>query len=867
MKSAGDMREAFDAYKAQAGRDRLLRLLEHSQDTIYNLCYQVLHHAQEAEDAAQQVFLEILDHLGEIPDGPHFHAWVRQVSLRTALNRRRSERRRWAHEQRAALMNEERDRAPAEDGSPVHEHLLGLGETDRSLLLDYYYEGKKLEALASERGCSTTAAWKRLEKARDALRQSLVTAGALGAVAGMDSVLDAMEPVAAPAGLIKPTVLAKAAALATAGVGGVLLVTGGMSVKAITTISVAVLLAGASLLMFSGLRRAAAPGPTPAASEASTRAKRPKPSLKSVALPAAPLARVPEIPAAAPVFKDVKEFWEALGSALLKVDDPARWSALRALGIPLSDAEFQAAMVKARGTKGRSRFAWSLFDQIVETWTAKDPRGVLAFFMSFPDARLSAPGVQEAMNGRTEAVWKATALWSRREPAAARSYMQARLDAIDQAVQNGAWPPAFNYGFDIRCREIDARANPREFGDKLMREPNPYAESQTFHLLGQVWGELDPQEAIRWGSEVRTPERWWFFESLGRSWARTDPQAALKWARSLFDKTDGNSILGDAVEAASLAHPEIALAMARLDPQTSEATYLAIAKGWAATDPQAAAELLLSRPRTADGGLPGLKGLILEWAKSDDPKIVFDWVLKNATAGDRPALLSSLAAGWVESSRDAAADALALAKGVPAEERVPVLREFGTAWATVDPVRAAAWVLSTEGLMSRALGSQLAVQLGFHGQDNIEWARSLPSGESRDWALYSALTSPRQVPDVRRTIALTGEIEDPGLQNMVNIMTAMRWPRNDFRGLVEWLQTLPEVPPRPAESRRPLENSLAWIDQNFDAFGTREQIFATCVVTAGHSRAEQEEVIRNSRLTASEKDGLMKRVAEMFEKR
>ena len=92
----------------------------------------------------------------------------------------------------------------------------------------------------------------------------------------------------------------------------------------------------------------------------------------------------------------------------------------------------------------------------------------------------------------------------------------------------------------------------------------------------------------------------------------------------------------------------------------------------------------------------------------------------------------------------------------------------------------------------------------------------------------------------------------------------MRWPRGDFKGLVEWIQTLPEVSPRPAENRRPLEKSLANIDQNYDAFGTREQLFASSVIHAGRSRAEQEEIIRNSRLTTAEKESLMRRVAQVY---
>src|SRR5205814_927002 len=160
------------------------------------------------------------------------------------------------------------------------------------------------------------------------------------------------------------------------------------------------------------------------------------------------------------------------------------------------------------------------------------------------------------MDARTEAVWEATDLWSRREPAAARAYLQARLDAIEEAVKNGAWPPAFNYGFDQRCAEIDARSHPREFGEKLKATADPVRDSDQFTTLGRVWGEMNRQEAISWGSGLSEPVRWWYFEALGRSWARSDPQAALEWARRLFEKTDGNSILRDAFEEASKAHPE-----------------------------------------------------------------------------------------------------------------------------------------------------------------------------------------------------------------------------------------------------------------------------------------------------------------------
>ncbi len=133
-------------------------------------------------------------------------------------------------------MHSEHEESSPDDGSPIHEHLLRLDEPERSVLVAYFYEGKKLEALAATQGCSTSAMWKRLEKAKEALRQSLVYAGALGALAGMESFLDALEPVAAPAGLLRPAVLAKAGSLTPAGAAGLFVPAGGLSVKKLTVL-------------------------------------------------------------------------------------------------------------------------------------------------------------------------------------------------------------------------------------------------------------------------------------------------------------------------------------------------------------------------------------------------------------------------------------------------------------------------------------------------------------------------------------------------------------------------------------------------------------------------------------------------------
>src|SRR5437016_3262723 len=91
----------FEDWKKARSREALVALLEGTGDSVYNLCLQVLRHSQDAEDAAQKVFLDLLDVLPRISTEDHFRGWLYRASLQTALNLRRSERRRMRHEHAA----------------------------------------------------------------------------------------------------------------------------------------------------------------------------------------------------------------------------------------------------------------------------------------------------------------------------------------------------------------------------------------------------------------------------------------------------------------------------------------------------------------------------------------------------------------------------------------------------------------------------------------------------------------------------------------------------------------------------------------------------------------------------------------------
>src|SRR5262245_47928648 len=116
--------EAFETWRNRPGEATLLALLQAHQDTVYNLCHQVLRHPQDAQDAAQKVFLDLLIGLPRITDGKHFVQWLHRASFHVALNMKQGAGRRVDRERRAAKM--EISVAPQETHDTLHAHIAAL---------------------------------------------------------------------------------------------------------------------------------------------------------------------------------------------------------------------------------------------------------------------------------------------------------------------------------------------------------------------------------------------------------------------------------------------------------------------------------------------------------------------------------------------------------------------------------------------------------------------------------------------------------------------------------------------------------------------------------------------------------------------
>lgn len=75
---------------ARAAEDALESLVREHARLVYRVCYSVLRHPQDSEDAAQETFMRVLRNLKKLPDVRDHRAWLARIAWRVAVGRRKS---------------------------------------------------------------------------------------------------------------------------------------------------------------------------------------------------------------------------------------------------------------------------------------------------------------------------------------------------------------------------------------------------------------------------------------------------------------------------------------------------------------------------------------------------------------------------------------------------------------------------------------------------------------------------------------------------------------------------------------------------------------------------------------------------------
>jgi RNA polymerase sigma-70 factor, ECF subfamily len=159
----------------QAGdRAALEQLVAPHERPLFGLCYGILGHAEDAEDAAQEALLRALRALPRFQPGPAtFRAWLFRIALNVCLNRQRDRRSTepWNEEYPGAALATPSPAALALQRLEVTEALHTLPPRHRAIFLLRVREGWSLEEIGAAMGWNSVRVKNELSKARRALAE------------------------------------------------------------------------------------------------------------------------------------------------------------------------------------------------------------------------------------------------------------------------------------------------------------------------------------------------------------------------------------------------------------------------------------------------------------------------------------------------------------------------------------------------------------------------------------------------------------------------------------------------------------------------------------------------------------------------
>ena len=166
--------------RAQAGdRGAYGALVERFQPTVYAVALARLRNPAEAQELAQEVFLHGMKKLAQLRDPQCFAGWLRQITVRMAINR--LTRRGPLHRADAEVLDhaEAAGAGPleqlvrSEQAAALYRGLDRLKPVDRATLLAFYIRGRSLKQMSREFETPVGTIKRRLHVARNRLRRHL----------------------------------------------------------------------------------------------------------------------------------------------------------------------------------------------------------------------------------------------------------------------------------------------------------------------------------------------------------------------------------------------------------------------------------------------------------------------------------------------------------------------------------------------------------------------------------------------------------------------------------------------------------------------------------------------------------------------
>ena len=166
--------------KAQAGdRAAYGELIERFQPTVYAVALARLRNPTEAQELAQEVFLHGMTKLAQLRDAQCFAGWLRQITVRMAINRLTRRGPVQGAEPEVLENAESAGATPlealvkAEQAAELYRGLDRLKPVDRATLVAFYLRGRSLKQMSREFETPVGTIKRRLHVARNRLKKAL----------------------------------------------------------------------------------------------------------------------------------------------------------------------------------------------------------------------------------------------------------------------------------------------------------------------------------------------------------------------------------------------------------------------------------------------------------------------------------------------------------------------------------------------------------------------------------------------------------------------------------------------------------------------------------------------------------------------